>query len=75
MNSSPVVIIELKWNKSAESAIIQIEDKKYTSKYQNRGNGFVLVGINYDPKDKTHSCKIKNSLQNRLESRIKQLCF
>lgn len=59
MNSSPVVIIELKWNKSAESAIKQIEDKKYTSKYQNRGNGFVLVGINYDPKDKTHSCKIK----------------
>lgn len=57
--TDPAIIIELKWNKDTQTAIKQIEDKQYTAKYANYGNGFLLVGINYDTKTKKHSCEIK----------------
>lgn len=55
----PALVIELKYDKSVQGAIAQIEDKKYTeslSKYQ--GN-ILLVGINYDKEAKIHSCLIQ----------------
>ena len=57
--TDPAIIIELKWNKDTQTAIKQIEDKQYTAKYANYGNGFLPVGINYDTKTKKHSCEIK----------------
>ena len=58
----PVLVIELKWNKSAEGAIEQIMNRRYPSVLKNINRRILLVGITYD-KDaragkKKHSCRI-----------------
>ena len=55
----PALIIELKWNKSAESALDQIRDRNYPAVLKNYGGKLLLVGINYDAKTKAHTCKIE----------------
>lgn len=52
------MIIELKWNKSAEGAIAQILDRKYPDVLKNYRGEMLLVGINYDRNDRTHTCRI-----------------
>ena len=58
----PVLVIELKWNKSAEGAINQILNKKYPAVLNNINREILLVGINYDKNAAAgkhkHSCKI-----------------
>ena len=54
----PAMIIELKWNKSADTAINQIEEKKYFDNL-NDCKKVLLVGINYDKNTKKHECKIE----------------
>ena len=58
----PILLIELKWKESAESAVGQIINKKYTYGLENYGRPILLVGITYD-KDagagkKKHRCRI-----------------
>ena len=55
----PAMVIELKWNKDADSAIDQIHNKNYTGKLKDYGDEMILVGINYDKKNKNYSCKIE----------------
>ena len=55
----PAMIIELKNNKSAESAINQIKEKKYDDLLEHYRGDLLFVGINYDPKTKEHQCKIE----------------
>ena len=57
--SLPAMIVELKWNEAAESAIAQIKDRNYPAILNDYGGELVLVGINYDQKTKDHSCKIE----------------
>lgn len=52
-------LIELKWNKSPEGAIAQIKDKQYLQVIEDFGREVLLVGINYETKNKTHSCVIE----------------
>lgn len=54
----PAIVVELKHNKSAESAIEQIKEKKYTDKISQYVGEIILVGINYDD-SKGHSCMIE----------------
>lgn len=56
----PALLIELKWNKSAESAMKQIRDKKYTEALAEYKGNLLLVGISYDKsaKGKKHKCVI-----------------
>lgn len=59
----PALVIEMKWNKSAEGAILQIKNKHYPEVIKNLGCKILLVGINYD-KDapdgkKKHECVIE----------------
>lgn len=54
----PALIIELKWNKSAESALSQIKEKQYVSWFEEYTGDILLVGINYDKK-KVHECMIE----------------
>ena len=56
----PAIIIELKNNKSAETAINQIKEKKYDDLMQHYKGNMLFVGINYDEKTKMHSCKIEH---------------
>ncbi|MCM1175298.1 MAG: ATP-binding protein [Blautia sp.] len=58
-SAMPVMVIELKWNKSAEGAIGQIKEKKYSQIFEDYGSDILLVGINYDEKTKKHACRIE----------------
>ena len=55
----PAMILELKWNQSAETALRQIKDKKYDSILDSYHGHVLLVGINYDKKSKSHDCIIE----------------
>lgn len=55
----PALLVELKWNKNAESALKQIKEKKYPLSLQNFTNNILLVGISYDKKSKKHECIIE----------------
>ena len=57
----PALVIELKFNDSAESAIQQIKQKNYPSKISEYTGDLLLVGINYDKKSKQHTCKIEKA--------------
>jgi hypothetical protein len=59
-NNFPAIVIELKWDKSAKSAIKQIEDRDYPTKVKMLAKGkILLVVINYNSRTKKHSCIIK----------------
>ncbi len=57
--SEPAIIVELKRNSCAESAINQIKEKQYFDSLSNYTGVIVFVGINYDEQTKTHECKIE----------------
>jgi len=57
----PAMIIELKWNKSASTAIDQIKNKNYPQALSDYNGNILLVGINYNKKTKKHECVIENS--------------
>lgn len=54
----PAMIVELKWDKTAEGAITQIKDRNYPAVLKNYGGDIILVGVNYDEKSKKHTCKL-----------------
>ena len=58
-NDYPALVVELKWNKSAVSALQQIKDRKYPDSIQDYTGDILLVGINYSKKDKKHECVIE----------------
>ena len=52
------MVIELKRNGCTESALDQIREKKYFDSLSHYQGNLLFVGINYDEKEKTHTCKI-----------------
>jgi hypothetical protein len=57
---SPAIVLELKYNKDADTAINQIKRKQYPAKVADYSGRLLLVGINYDKETKTHTCKIES---------------
>lgn len=55
----PAIIIELKRNGSAESALNQIREKQYFESLAQYSGDLLFVGINYDENNKTHACQIE----------------
>ena len=58
----PAMVVELKYNKSADAAIRQIKEKRYHGALSSYSGRILLVGINYyaDGKDaKKHTCVIE----------------
>ena len=55
----PAIIIELKRNGSAETALNQIKEKQYFDSLCAYSGKLLFVGINYDENSKTHTCKIE----------------
>ena len=55
----PALVVELKWNKTAETALAQIKEKKYPQSIDGYTDEILLVGINYDKKTKEHMCVIE----------------
>ena len=59
----PAMIVELKRNKCAESAIEQIKQKQYFDSLSKYRGDLIFVGINYDENEKTHSCRIERFIK------------
>ncbi|MDE6882778.1 MAG: ATP-binding protein, partial [Lachnospiraceae bacterium] len=57
----PALIVELKYDKSARTAIRQIKDRQYIQALEDYMGEILLVGIGYDKDnaDKPHSCVIE----------------
>ena len=55
----PAMIVELKYNKSADTAIKQIKEKKYHGALSGYSDKILLVGISYDKDSKKHTCVIE----------------
>ena len=59
----PALVIELKWNKSAEGAIRQIHEKRYPKAIEGYGGEILLVGISYSKEApagrRQHHCRIE----------------
>lgn len=55
----PAVVLELKYDHSADTAISQIRHNHYGDALKDFVGEVVLVGINYDKKTKLHECKIE----------------
>ena len=56
---SPALVVELKYDKDADTAISQIKRKKYPAKVAQYTDNLLLVGINYDKETRSHSCVIE----------------
>lgn len=58
-SEKPAMIVELKYDASAEGAIAQMKDKKYVESLKEYHGNLLLVGINYDRGSKKHTCVIE----------------
>lgn len=57
--AAPALLMELKWDKSAQGAISQIKERKYTGALDGYTGNLLLVGVNYSKKSKKHECIIE----------------
>ena len=61
----PALVVELKWNDSAEAAVEQIRRKRYPDALKDFGGDILLVGISYDKhassESRKHSCLIERA--------------
>ena len=55
----PALVVELKFNHTADTAIDQIKRKEYPAKIAEYTGCILLVGISYDKEKKQHECKIE----------------
>lgn len=55
----PLILIEFKYDGSAEEAIAQIKTQEYFKRYTGQYRNIIIVGINYSPKTKDHQCLIE----------------
>lgn len=55
----PALVVELKWEETADSAIDQIKRNDYPAVLKDYSGEIVLVGIGYDSKTNEHSCVIE----------------
>ena len=55
----PALVVELKWNENASTALQQIKERHYTDSLLQYTGNILLVGINYDKKNKQHTCVIE----------------
>ena len=58
-NSNPAMIVELKCDKDADTAIDQIKKRKYAESLKDYKGNVLLVGISYDRKSKEHECRFE----------------
>lgn len=58
-SAMPVIVIELKWNKKAGSAIQQTRDRNYPQALEGMDTDILLVAITYDERTKKHTCQIE----------------
>lgn len=57
----PALVVELKWNHSAEGALAQIKEKQYCKSLEDYRGNILLVGVNYDKVTREHTCVIEEA--------------
>ncbi len=58
----PALVVELKYDKSADAAIRQIKERRYTQVLEGYTGEILLVGVNYDKDSgKRHTCVIERA--------------
>ena len=57
----PALVVELKWNHSAEGALAQIKEKQYCKSLEDYRGNILLVGVNYDKATREHTCMIEEA--------------
>ena len=57
--NKPAILMELKWNKSAKTAITQIKERQYPKSLEDYAGEILLVGIDYQKETKEHTCIIE----------------
>ena len=57
--SKSAIVVELKRNGTAETALTQIKERRYFDSLSTYKGDIILVGVNYDEKTKRHECKIE----------------
>ena len=55
----PILVIELKWDTAAQTAIDQIRERDYPEILKPFSADILLVGISYDRDSKQHTCRIE----------------
>ena len=55
----PALIVELKWNKDADTALRQIKDHRYGKALENYTGRILAVGVSYDKETRKHECRIE----------------
>ena len=60
-SGKPALVVELKYDQSADTAIQQIKDRRYIQALEGYTGEILLVGVSYDKKkpDKQHNCVIE----------------
>lgn len=61
----PAFVVELKWDKGADTAIRQIKEKRYAGRLSGYSQKVLLVAVNYDKETKKHECVIEEIKTNR----------
>ena len=56
----PAILVELKVDKTAETAIRQILERRYTGALQQYKGEIIIVGLSYDRESKQHTCEIRS---------------
>ena len=59
------LLIELKWDKDAKTAIDQIKERQYTKNIETYKGNILLVGISYDKRTKEHTCILEEFQKDR----------
>ncbi len=59
MVDKPAMVVELKYDKTADSALDQIKRKKYTKVFKSYRGKILLVGINYNKETKNTNVLLK----------------
>lgn len=58
-SEKPALLVELKWDKTVDTAITQIKEKRYVQAVEGYTGEILLIGINYDKESKKHQCRIE----------------
>ncbi|MCD8222961.1 MAG: hypothetical protein LUD07_12425 [Clostridiales bacterium] len=55
----PALIVELKYDRDADTAIRQIKERRYDGRLKEYFGNLLMVGINYEKETKKHTCAIE----------------
>lgn len=58
-SDKPTLVVELKWAAAESAAIKQIKERQYPDLLKGFTSNLLLIGINYDPTTKRHTCCIE----------------